>query len=168
MGVDAEIAQDIMSVAEGATILFQPLRAGMTKVEGVVVRSTVRTEGGTAATKAAGQAEASGASSAFNAELLKKQFIAEQISKGHSFEKHILSQGEFPSWIRTTKQLQHHIETVLNDPVTTHKTLNEIRSIYVHRPSHSVIIHNVGALDRGTIFQPKTGIDGFLQSSKWK
>ncbi len=124
----------------------------------------------TARPKAAGQAvrpQPDGAS-ALNAKLLKKQLIAEQISKGHSFEKHVLRQGEFPSWIRTKKQLQDHIEIVLNDPITTQKTIDNIRTVYVHRPSHTVIIHNVKAVDRGTVFQPKVGIDEFLQSRGWK
>ena len=123
--------------------------------------------GQTARPQPAGHPEPAGAS-ALNAKLLKKQLIAEQISKGHSFEKHVLRQGEFPSWIRTKKQLQDHIEIVLNDPITTQKTIDNIRTVYVHRPSHTVIIHNDKAVDRGTVFQPKVGIDEFLQSRGWK
>jgi hypothetical protein len=40
------------------------------------------------------------ASSAATQPLLRTQLIAEQIAKGHALEKHVVSQGEFPGWIR--------------------------------------------------------------------
>ena len=88
---------------------------------------------------------------AHNLERLNTQLIAEQIAKGHAFDKHILTQGEFSGLeIRTYAHLQSHIEMILTHPVTETINLRD-RTVYIHRPSHTVIVHNPKTSDRGTI-----------------
>jgi len=108
------------------------------------------------------------ANSVFNQIQLRNQLIAEQISKGHAFEKHILHQGEFPGWIRTHKQLQIHIETILNSNNTKKLYIGKERTVYCNKDSHTVIIHNPHAADGGTVFQPPTSIEKFLEMRGWK
>ena len=104
---------------------------------------------------------------------LNVQLSAEQIVKGHAFDKHLLSQGEFGGLgIRTHAQLQSHVEMILTNPSTETYLLNPTkggpRVGYVHRESHTVIIHNPAAPDRGTVFQPSIDMDSFLKERTWK
>lgn len=86
------------------------------------------------------------ASSRINQLRLRNQLIAEEISNGHAFDKHIIAQSEFPGLIQTRAQFKQHIENILNDqPVklyqqtcmheilninsVTGKTTKEIKSI---------------------------------------
>ena len=96
------------------------------------------------------------------------QLTAEQIVKGHAFDKHLLSQGEFGGIsIRTLAQLQSHVEMVLTNPATETYVLGITekgpRIRYVHRESHTVIVHNPAAPDRGTVFQPSMDMDSYLK-----
>jgi hypothetical protein len=108
------------------------------------------------------------ASSVKQAQLLRNSLISEEISAGHSFEKHIVQQGEFPGWIRTREQLKSHIDLVLNDQNTTLLSIGGGRTAFIHRPSHSVVIRNPNARDGGTIFQPSLDMDTFLTQRGWK
>lgn len=94
--------------------------------------------------------------------------IAEEISKGHAYDKHILGQPygkgpnrqvprEFPGEMRTRKQFQDHIEKVMNNPNTPSKSLPNNRMAYWDEEFGATIIKNPGAKDAGTMFQPKSG-----------
>jgi len=107
-------------------------------------------------------------SNVHNLEKLNVQLTAEQIVKGHAFDKHLLSQGEFGGIsIRTHAQLQSHVEMVLTNPATETYVLGITekgpRIRYVHRESHTVIVHNPAAPDRGTVFQPSMDMDSYLK-----
>ncbi|HAB98200.1 MAG TPA: hypothetical protein DCE71_00025, partial [Parachlamydiales bacterium] len=105
------------------------------------------------------------ATSILSSQLLKNKLIAQEISGGHAFEKHILNFGEFPSWIRTRNQLAKHIENVLNNP-TKMRELRKNRVAYWHEETNTIIIRNPTALDGGTAFQPKNGFEYFLKDIK--
>jgi hypothetical protein len=47
-----------------------------------------------------------------NAVRLKNSLSAREIAGSHAFEKHVLSQGEFPGLIRTREQFSSHIENI--------------------------------------------------------
>jgi hypothetical protein len=100
------------------------------------------------------------ASSSFNSIRLKNKLAAQEIAGGHSFEKHVLNQGEFPGWIRTRKQFAAHIENVLNNSDRI-RILNKNRTAYWHQKTGTVVIRNPSALDGGTAFQPIEGINYF-------
>lgn len=93
-------------------------------------------------------------------QLLKNRLIAEEIAGGHAFGKHVLTQGEFPGWIRTRSQFQQHIEGVLNNP-TAAKQLSGGRTAFWHEPTGTVVIRNPRAVDGGTAFQPRNGVEYF-------
>lgn len=88
-----------------------------------------------------------------NKERLNSQLHAEQISKGHAFDKHIIKQGEFPSWIRTRQQLQNYIENTFNNP-KAEKIQRGSAVAYIDRENGVVIYRNYKDKDGGTVFQP--------------
>lgn len=99
-------------------------------------------------------------SSSLSALRLKNRLISQEIAGGHGFEKHILSKGEFPGWIRTRSQYAKHIENVLNNP-TRVKELRDGRTGIWHQETETVIIRNPRAPDGGTAFQPLEGVNYF-------
>ncbi len=108
------------------------------------------------------------ASSAATQPLLRNQLIAEQIASGHALEKHVVSRGEFPGWIRTKAQLKQHVEHVLNDSLTRQISIGGGKTLHIHEPTHTVVLHNPNASDGGTVFQPLKSIAEFLSERKWK
>ena len=114
---------------------------------------------------AAGAAERP-ASSAATQPLLRNQLIAEQIAKGHALEKHVVSRGEFPGWIRTRDQLKQHVEHVLNDPKTLSGITPTGKNLFYHQQTNTIVIYNPKAPDGGTVFQPIDKIDYFLRELK--
>ena len=86
---------------------------------------------------------------------LTNKLLAQQIASGHSFEKHVLTQGEFMGiGIRTRQQFAKHIEDVLNNPSDV-RYARDGRIFYIQEKSHTVVIRNPRAEDGGTAFQPK-------------
>jgi len=100
-------------------------------------------------------------------QLLNNRLIAEEISGGHAFGKHVLTQGEFPGWIRTRAQFQQHVESVLNNP-TAVRQLSGGRTAYWHEPTGTVVIRNPRAVDGGTAFQPRDGVRYFNDPNRLK
>jgi hypothetical protein len=124
--------------------------------------------GGVVMSKAPKVGDVGTATSSLDSIRLRNQLIAEQISKGHALEKHIVKDGDFLGWIRTRTQLREHIEHVLNDPSTSTFSFRDGRSAYVHRPSNTVIVRDPKSPDGGTIFQPKESVEDFLKERKWR
>ena len=97
-----------------------------------------------------------------NKERLVNQLHAEQITKGHAFEKHILKQGEFPEWIRTKQQMQNYLENIFNDPkIEKVKVGNAIA--YIDRKHSAVIYKNFKDPHGGTVFQPEGIFEVYLK-----
>ena len=86
----------------------------------------------------------------------ENSFIAEQIANGHAFEKHILTQGEFPGWIRTRNQFAARIEEALTN-FTEIKNLKNGRVGYWHGDTGTVVLYDPKRWDKGTCFQPVKG-----------
>ena len=106
---------------------------------------------------AKGGTVSTGAESAVNAAKLRAQLIGQEISGGHSFEKHVLNQGEFTSFgITTREQFASHIENVVNNP-TSFKELSNGRSAFWQESTGTVVIRNPHAADGGTAFRPTNG-----------
>jgi filamentous hemagglutinin len=95
------------------------------------------------------------ASSVMNAILLTRQLTAEEIANGHAFDKHVVTQAEFPE-INTKQQFGEHVENILNNP-TEMKTLSNGRTAYWDDATQTVIIRNPAATDGGTAFRPTVG-----------
>ena len=81
---------------------------------------------------------------------------AQRIAGGHAFEKHVLTQGEFPGFIRTRQQFTDHIADVMSNP-TASRTLGGGRTAFWHEGTGTVVIRNPRAADLGTAFQPTNG-----------
>ena len=124
-----------------------------TSSSGVVTATGVF--GGSSSFYASGQAH-----SALGYQFLKNRLAAEEIAGGHAFDKHVLSQGEFPGSIRTRVQFQQHIESVMNNP-TAARELSRGRIGYWHDESGTAVIRNPFAADGGTTFRPANGVDYF-------
>ena len=85
--------------------------------------------------------------------------LAQQIVK-HAFKKHVLHQGEYPGWIRTTKQLEQLVEKILMNP-TAMKNLSHGRVAFWDEASGTVIILNSKNVGQSTVFQPTNGLAYF-------
>jgi len=92
-----------------------------------------------------------GAKNPATAGLLKQQLTAEQIAKGHAFEKHVLHQGQFPD-VKTKKQFAEHIESVMENP-THSKALGGGRHAYFDSKTSTFAVTNPKDPDAGTAFQ---------------
>ncbi|WP_063333453.1 hypothetical protein [Marinomonas sp. TW1] len=90
-----------------------------------------------------------------NSARLNTQKVSEEISGGHAFEKHVLTQGEFSGLgIRTQTQFQNHIENVLSNPSSV-RYASDGRTYYLHESTGTVVVRDPKAPDGGTSFQPK-------------
>jgi hypothetical protein len=98
------------------------------------------------------------ATSSMSAHLLKNRLIAEEISGGHAYAKHVIKQNEFPNF--TQSQFTSHIEKILNNPSRVRELRNE-RMAYWHQETGTIVIRNPAALDGGSAFKPIEGIDYF-------
>jgi hypothetical protein len=94
------------------------------------------------------------ATSSMNAKLLKNKLIAEEISGGHAFKKHVIQQNEFPGFSRL--DFERHIRNVLNNP-TDMKPLLFGRTGYWDQLSGTVIVRDPFRIDGGTVFRPSLG-----------
>jgi filamentous hemagglutinin len=87
--------------------------------------------------------------------------LANQIAGGHSFEKHVLQQGEYIGLgIRTRAQFAGLVDDVINNPTYT-RSLSNGRTAYWSDTFGTVVIHNPRAVDGGTAFRPSRGINYF-------
>jgi hypothetical protein len=85
------------------------------------------------------------------------KLIADEISRGHAFDKHVIERGEFPGVI-TRKQFAGIIEDVVMN--------GEARVLSAGRTAFwsdgTLVIRNPSAADGGTTFRPADGYDYFL------
>ncbi len=84
------------------------------------------------------------ATSSISAFLLRNKLIAEEISGGHAYTKHVINQGEFPGF--STAQFNDHIRNILNNP-TEVKALLHGRLGFWDQNSQTLIIRNPEAID---------------------
>jgi|GEM_PF-2465283 len=61
------------------------------------------------------------AASRINKIKLHNQLDAEQVANGHAFKKHVIDEAEFPAWIKTKKDYQQYIESLIDQPAKWHK-----------------------------------------------
>jgi hypothetical protein len=94
------------------------------------------------------------ATSSMSAHLLKNRLIAEEISGGHAYAKHVIKQNEFPGFSQV--HFEHHIRNILNSS-TEMKTLTGGRTAYWDQKSGTVIIRDPLRIDGGTSFRPING-----------
>jgi hypothetical protein len=87
---------------------------------------------------------------------LNRQLAAQEIAGGHAFTKHAAEFG-----FKTQAQMATHIESVMTNP-TMMRSLSNGRSAFWDNATGSVVIRNPSAVDGGTAFIPKNGVDYFL------
>jgi len=95
---------------------------------------------------------------------LSGQLSAQEIARGHAFDKHVVQGGEFSGLgIRTRGQFQEHIERVIENPTST-RYYRDGRTAYLDSNSRTVVIRNPTA--EGTAFRPDYGIgwDNYVRS----
>jgi len=84
--------------------------------------------------------------------------IADEISSGHAFDKHVVERGEFPG-ITTRKQFANLIE----DAVMNGESRVLSRSRTAYWSEGTVVIRDPSTPDGGTTFRPAKGYDYFLR-----
>lgn len=87
---------------------------------------------------------------------LNRQLAAQEIAGGHAFTKHAAEFG-----FKNQAQMATHIENVMTNP-TMMRSLSNGRSAFWDSATGSVVIRNPSAIDGGTSFIPKNGVDFFL------
>jgi hypothetical protein len=83
--------------------------------------------------------------------------IADQISGGHAFDKHVVERGEFPG-VTTREQFADLIEDAVMNGES--RVLSRGRAAYWSEGT--VVIRDPGSPDGGTTFRPPEGYDYFL------
>ncbi|MHB8732984.1 MAG: hypothetical protein ACYDAB_14490 [bacterium] len=81
--------------------------------------------------------------------------VADSIANGHSYDKHVGDQGEFPE-IHSQAEFKDLISSVVNNP-TQSGNLSDGRSYYYDQPSNTLVIVNPNSSDGGTCFRPTMG-----------
>ena len=89
--------------------------------------------------------------------------VANAISKGHAFDKHILNEGQWSGHgLRTRNQFGEFIDEVMTNASGSNvRSLGNGRTAYWDNSTGTVVIHNPNAGDLGTVFQPQNGINYF-------
>jgi hypothetical protein len=85
--------------------------------------------------------------------------IAQSISSGHSYEKHVIDEKLFPE-VKSKDDFKEVIAKVLANP-THHRELENDREAYYDKPSNTIVIYNPHARDKGTCFRPSAGLKYF-------
>ncbi len=94
------------------------------------------------------------ATSSISANLLRNKLIAEEISGGHAFAKHVIKKNEFPGFSRS--QFEQHLRRILNNPSDA-KALLRGRTGYWDQLSGTVIVRDPSHIDGGTAFRADLG-----------
>jgi hypothetical protein len=81
--------------------------------------------------------------------------IAEQISAGHAFKKHVVEQDEFPG-VKSRQDFRDLIAKILKNP-TEWKRLEGGRSAYWDKETGTVVVRDPRHPDGGTAFRPDRG-----------
>lgn len=97
------------------------------------------------------------ARSSASAFRLNAKLTGEEIAGGHAFEKHVITQAEYPG-VTTRSQFASVIEDVVKSGEK--RTLSKGRTAYWK--DGTVVIRNPRSAGGGTAFRPKTGYDYFL------
>ncbi|MFQ3684942.1 MAG: hypothetical protein SNJ51_21970, partial [Roseiflexus sp.] len=78
---------------------------------------------------------------------------AHAIANGHAYNKHVVTQREFPE-ITNNSDFTSLIEDIINNP-EEHKALSNGRHAFWK--NNTVVIYNPNASDKGTCFKPTAG-----------
>jgi filamentous hemagglutinin len=78
--------------------------------------------------------------------------IAKSIANGHSYEKHVVDEKQFPD-VKSVDDFADLIGKVLANP-THHRDLESDREAYYDSKSNIIVIYNPRAKDKGTCFRP--------------
>ena len=82
--------------------------------------------------------------------------IAKAIAKGHSYDKHVIGEKQFPE-VKSTDDFMELIAKVLAS-ATHHRKLENGREVYFDNKSNTIVIYNPHARDKGTCFRPRAGL----------
>ena len=85
--------------------------------------------------------------------------IARAIGTGHSYEKHVVNEKQFPE-VKSQDDFVELIGKVLANP-THHRGLENEREAYFDKKSNTIVIYNPRAKDKGTCFRPRAGLKYF-------
>ena len=85
--------------------------------------------------------------------------IAEAISKGHAFDKHILDLNDLRGLgLRTRKQMADFVENIIRSATGTNvKSFGHGKTAYWDPSTDTIVIFDPGNRDLGTVFRPELG-----------
>ena len=78
--------------------------------------------------------------------------IADAISNGHSYQKHVIDEELFPD-VKNRADFATLIARVLANPTHSRELSND-REAFYDQPTNTLVIVNPRAKDRGTCFRP--------------
>ena len=79
--------------------------------------------------------------------------IAQAIAGGHAYEKHVVTEKQFPE-VKNESDFGALIGKILANP-THHRKLESAREAYFDSKSNTIVIYNPRAKDNGTCFRPR-------------
>ena len=85
--------------------------------------------------------------------------IAKAIGTGHSYDKHVITEKQFPE-VKSEEDFVELIGKILANP-THHRDLEDDREAYFDKKSNTIVIYNPRARDKGTCFKPRAGLKYF-------
>ena len=85
--------------------------------------------------------------------------IARAIAMGHSYEKHVVEEKQFPE-VKNRNDFKNLIAHVLANP-THHRELASDREAFFDNKYNTIVIYNPHARDKGTCFRPRAGLKYF-------
>lgn len=89
------------------------------------------------------------------AELEEIDKTAEKIANGHAYDRHVISQKEFPE-IKNPEQLKEKVSKIIKEAKEV-RNLERNRIAYWDEESKSIVILDPAHPDGGTIFKPSAG-----------
>jgi hypothetical protein len=85
--------------------------------------------------------------------------IASAIAAGHAYEKHVVTEKQFPK-VKSQEDFRDLIAQLIANP-THHKKLENGREAFYDKQSSTIVIYNPRAKDKGTCFRPSAGLNYF-------
>jgi filamentous hemagglutinin len=79
----------------------------------------------------------------------------------HAFMKHVVLEGEFPE-VKSVDQLRDQVVSIMRAP-TASRPLSNGRTAFWFEPTQTLVISNPRVFDRGTIYRPFDGVQGYLK-----
>ncbi|HDX8593556.1 TPA: hypothetical protein RQN76_004438, partial [Aeromonas dhakensis] len=110
--------------------------------------------------------ESSGAENVVNQGALHSQLLAEEVSRGHAYQKHVVERKEFVDLgVTTQRQFQTFVESIVSNPSIDRRQSVDGTTYYLDHSTKTIVIR--GQRGEATAFRPDqggVGWDNYIKS----